>query len=1353
MIRKLLCFTICFLLFVINGFSQSDDCGNNTSAQITVNTTCNTLNWNNTSNTDNSWNYNGASCGENPRDDAWGWFDAISTSTTIIYNPIQNGNVILTLFEGACNINMTPVACANDNGNLNANNEETITYNTIIGQRYRIRIQRAGGDGSINGTICVYDSSPVSNDNCTGAITLTPDTSCIPTSGSTIGATQSLTGCTGYADDDVWYSFLAVETAHTISVNAGSIYDLVLEVFSGSCSSLTSIECEDLNYPFFGDPDNETINLTGLTIGNEYFIRVYSYEHDSNFNDRGTFDICITTPVDPCSTINTIASCGNTVNATIAPGNGTYNTGDCGWSTPGTELIYEFTPTIDGDYYIDQDNSFTYIDYMYKTGTCDDNNWTCIDAITGNIDSSSFTLTANTTYYIMLDPETTSGGNVTFSIVCPCDPGPITSNNLPGCPSITAGGLSLNGVDPPARSCTDSGCITLEASYLDLGETTDYTVEHIGYNPPYQFNNLANPVSVNIDDVWSPVINLPFNFCFYGNNYNQCVVGSNGVLSFDTSSSDGDFCEWQFNDNLPSTNLFLNTIFGTYQDIDPSEGGEVGWELVNLPTGCRALVAAWHDVPMYQNAFDGDGSKLYTGMIVLYENTNVIDIYIEEKVIDDIDWWITGDVWNEGNAIVGIQNSNGTQAVIPPCRNGLDQNWSTTTEAWRFIPSGNSLTSITWYEGSGTTGPVAGTGNTICVDPAITTTYTAEVTYNLCNGTIRETDETVVTINDVKIWDGSEATNDWMEPLNWSDDTIPTSADCVVIPITGNDPVLYTNDDGDGLNLTVHDGATLTVQSDASVTIVDFVDIQGAGTIQINSSGSLIQVNDVPTVPNTGNITMNRDANIRGTDYVYWSSPVNNFNVNNVSPGTSTNYIYEWITTIPNGFTPPPVIPICFGNWSNSAGSLMQNGKGYIVRGPDAFTNTPATFTATFNGVANNGIITKTINSGTNTSTNGNFTYNPYGNDLLTVTPFDDNWNLLGNPYPSALDAQAFLTHPNNTIIEGAVHIWTHGSILGTYTDSFYEDYVLNYNISDYVTYNFSGTNTYQDESFSGQIASGQGFFVLALNDSETGSVTFNNSMRQLSASYDNSQFYRTPSSDNVNHNSQSSLEKHRIWLNLVSPSQLSSSILVGYIEGATNQKDRLYDAYNKEFNALNLYSKIDDKGMIIQGRALPFDQNDQVHLGTVLTEPGIHTIAISNVDGLFTNEDQNIYLEDTYTNTIHDLKISPYIFSLSQPTTFDDRFILRYTNETLDIDKDDIRGQLSISAPNGDYIKVKSETNTIDSVIIYDLLGRKLFEQKNINQLEFIIRDSNLSDATYIVKVTLTESKKQKIQRIILKQ
>src|SRR5690606_30062157 len=62
-----------------------------------------------------------------------------------------------------------------------------------------------------------------------------------------------------------------------------------------------------------------------------------------------------------------------------------------------------------------------------------------------------------------------------------------------GCPNVVSGGLGLNGADPAPFDCTASAtCVELEATYLDLGNTTDYIVEPIAYNPPFAFGGLAN---------------------------------------------------------------------------------------------------------------------------------------------------------------------------------------------------------------------------------------------------------------------------------------------------------------------------------------------------------------------------------------------------------------------------------------------------------------------------------------------------------------------------------------------------------------------------------------------------------------------------------------------------------------------------------------------------------------------------------------------------------------------------------------------------------------------------------------------------------------------------------------------
>ena len=133
---------------------------------------------------------------------------------------------------------------------------------------------------------------PVYNDNCNGgnSLTVNSGSSCTSTSsGTTVGATQSIAACEGTADDDVWYSFVATQPVHLLTETPGTIVNAVIQVYSGSCASLTTIDCVN----DFDNATNETSKLIGLTIGNTYFVRVHSF---ASATGQGTFTMCVTTP-------------------------------------------------------------------------------------------------------------------------------------------------------------------------------------------------------------------------------------------------------------------------------------------------------------------------------------------------------------------------------------------------------------------------------------------------------------------------------------------------------------------------------------------------------------------------------------------------------------------------------------------------------------------------------------------------------------------------------------------------------------------------------------------------------------------------------------------------------------------------------------------------------------------------------------------------------------------------------------------------------------------------------------------------------------------------------------------------
>ncbi len=145
-------------------------------------------------------------------------------------------------------------------------------------------------------------ATPPDNDECAGAVDLTPAVDCVPVAGTTDGATQSMDPilCNGFTSanaNDVWYSFTATETDHTVTVEGIGTFDAVLELFSGDCSGLTSIVCEDGNYPTTG-PATEVMVLSGLSVGQTYYVRVYDYAHASTGHN---FNICVTSGAPPAA--------------------------------------------------------------------------------------------------------------------------------------------------------------------------------------------------------------------------------------------------------------------------------------------------------------------------------------------------------------------------------------------------------------------------------------------------------------------------------------------------------------------------------------------------------------------------------------------------------------------------------------------------------------------------------------------------------------------------------------------------------------------------------------------------------------------------------------------------------------------------------------------------------------------------------------------------------------------------------------------------------------------------------------------------------------------------------------------
>ena len=542
-----------------------------------------------------------------------------------------------------------------------------------------------------------------------------------------------------------------------------------------------------------------------------------------------------------------------------------------------------------------------------------------------------------------------------------------------------------------------------------------------------------------------------------------------------------------------------------------------------------------------------------------------------------------------------------------------------------------------------------------------------------------------------------------------------------MIPDVVIDPIISGLNYNAAINkLTILNGGNLSVNTSNSITVTDFVNVNSGGQFLIKDSASLVQINNIP---NVGNVNIERITQpMCRFDYTYWGTPVaaaSNFTLGMLSPLTLSDKYFSWIPTVANSF----------GNWFyESAATIMNPIKGYIVRAPQTFSTSISTkvpYTANFIGTPNNGDISCPIYFGG-----------------LPLANNNDKYNLLGNPYASAVDAELFLSDPANIpIIDGAIYFWTHNSPpSATNVDPFYGDFIINYAANDYASWNrLGGTGTTAAAGSGGAvpngfIASGQGFFTKSTGTATSGDpVVFKNSMR---VNFNNNQFFRNAIVDSNNSRANANeIEKHRLWLNLVNNGGSFNQILVGYVEGATNSYDRDFDGVRfTDNNTVTFYSTLPDKNLVIQGRALPFSDQDQVPLGYKSTVNDTFSIRIDHFDGLF--ENQNVYVEDRLLNIIHDLKLSPYVFT-SAIGVFDDRFILRFTtNSLLSHPEFEVSSTLFSSINDEKLFVVSSELMT--QIDIYDISG------KQVNRFELDQPENkfathiSLAEGIYVLKVKL---------------
>ena len=503
--------------------------------------------------------------------------------------------------------------------------------------------------------------------------------------------------------------------------------------------------------------------------------------------------------------------------------------------------------------------------------------------------------------------------------------------------------------------------------------------------------------------------------------------------------------------------------------------------------------------------------------------------------------------------------------------------------------------------------------------------------------------------------------------------------------------------------LIINTGVTLTVSDNNFVSVVN--DITNNGTLNITNVGSVVQVDEAATTTNNGTITVAKTTpSLNPRDFILLSSPMSVETRAGVY--SSANRVFGINSAL---FTPDPAVMTAVNFLDTNGDYLVPGvtnlavGEGYLVF-PQAVTamgavNYAHTYTQ---GTLNSGTINKTL------TYNGPATTN--------------NFNLVGNPYASAIDTDALIT-ANAAINE--VYFWEHitepnEALPGFSTENFSMDDVSLRNL-------IGGTASANGGTAPGQfMASGQGFAVLA-QQAESGSttpLTFTNAVRVTGN----------------NGAPRSSEQDNKLWLRLDSDTYtLSSSAVIGFVPQASPAIDPGYDS-NRMDTTIGLFSTLESgQQLTIQGREV-FNAEMEIAMGfsTRIPDAETYTISIDRMEG-FDLENNDIFLIDNVLNTSTDLKAGLYAFAESE-TIQPNRFTLIFQERALNVD-DTVLNENTISLypnPTTDQITLTyTGSQSLNELRVTDIQGRlvKLLDLTNFNGSR-TIDVSTLNSGLYFFQV-----------------
>ena len=499
------------------------------------------------------------------------------------------------------------------------------------------------------------------------------------------------------------------------------------------------------------------------------------------------------------------------------------------------------------------------------------------------------------------------------------------------------------------------------------------------------------------------------------------------------------------------------------------------------------------------------------------------------------------------------------------------------------------------------------------------------------------------------------------------------------------------------------------------------LDVTSAGTIEKDQQGTqdLFTYNYWASPVGTSNTSSNNNSyTLNGNIFKDGTNSAVPANINFVSGydgsmGTPIEIAEYWIWKFNNHTTDD------YSSWQHvqSTGTLLA-GEGFTMKGVnDTSNNLSLTQNYVIEGKPNNGEITLPINA---------------NNDYL-----------VGNPYPSAIDAQQFILDNGPTIegsgnTTGTLYFWEHWGG-GSHNLADYQGGYATYNLSGGAPSAALGTSD-PDVSTGGTptkipgryIPVAQGFFVTGEN---TGSINFNNGQRVFQKEGANSVFVRNSNNNSPTANADNGDPRLKIRLGFNSNNTLHRQLLVTVDQRASLNYDWGFDAKNLDEQIDDMYWIIQQENYLIQGVDL-IDQNTVLPIGIHTRDNGINTITIDAL--VNTPEDFKVYLHDKQLDIYHDLTDSDYQIELNAGEYLE-RFEITFANQALSTEEVQEQEQLEAYFANDSQSIIINNPRmvNINDVEIINMIGQKVYTFENIELSHSItLKTKSISAGAYIIKL-----------------